>query len=221
MAHHVGMSFDVVPLELLAVTLIAVLTALPVSVPLAAGATAGPQERWNAAGLALGGGLLLGVLGAIVLLLAGGFALASLLARLAQVPGLLLLLAATVLSLLRVPQPTLPRVLGLIGCLLVGLGEPLQVLPALGGISNSALVLIVGVVAEAVAVVVIVGLLVAVASRAESFVGGLAVGGAVGALVLLIALLLPHGIGVIVQVVLIVLGIVAGVVLSAIRSRAA
>ncbi|MEE1650221.1 hypothetical protein V1260_05395 [Brachybacterium sp. J144] len=215
------MSFDVVPLELLAAALIAVLTALPVSVPLAAGATAGPRERWNAVGLALGGGLLLGVLGAIVLLLAGDLALAALLARLAQVPGLLLLLAAAILSLLRATGPTLPWVLGLIGCLLTGLGEPLQALPALGGISNSALVLMVGVVAEAVVVVVIVGLLVAVAARAEVFGGGLAVGGAVGALVLLIALMLPHGIGVIVQVVLIVLGIVAGVVLSAIRSRAA
>src|SRR5699024_9923965 len=57
-----GMSFDLVPAELLAASLTAVLISIPFAFVLAGAAIAGPRRSWNRAGLAMGIGLLVGVL---------------------------------------------------------------------------------------------------------------------------------------------------------------
>src|SRR5699024_12668520 len=57
-----GLSFDLVPAALLASALPAVLISIPLSFVLAGAAIAGPRASWNRAGLAMGTGLLIGVL---------------------------------------------------------------------------------------------------------------------------------------------------------------
>ena len=65
------MSFDLDPLELLVAALTALLLALSIAFPLAAAAIVGPRRDWNRAGLAMGLGLLLGVIGAGAVVVTG------------------------------------------------------------------------------------------------------------------------------------------------------
>src|SRR5699024_10441049 len=115
------MSFDLVPAELLASALTAVLISIPLSFVLAGAAIAGPRPSWNRAGLAMGIGLLIGVL----LTAAGLFvpfpgAVPALLG-LGMLLGLVLAVGAAVLVIAHEDGTFLSAVLGIAACVLVAI----------------------------------------------------------------------------------------------------
>jgi hypothetical protein len=173
------MSLDLDPAELLVAALTAVLLALALAFPLAAAAIAGPRPSWNRAGLAMGLGLLAGVV----------------LAGIGAVAGAGGLLTGVATAVVLEDGTAWAAAIGAAACALIGLGEPLQALPMLFGMSSSLLVVLAGAVLEAVALVVIVGALVAVAARVRALQIGIAVAGAVGALLVGVGTLLDlaHG----------------------------
>ena len=175
------MSFDLDPLELLVATLTAVLLALSLSFPLAAAAIVGPRRDWSRAGLALGLGLLLGVIGAgavVVTEADGASGAASLLALLL---GLVCAFVAAVLVVALEDDTGWAAGIGVLACLLIGLSAPLQAVPALEALSSSMLPVLAGTVLEAVALVLVVGFLVAGSARARALQIGIAFAGAAGA----------------------------------------
>lgn len=176
------MALDIDPLVLLASALTALTLAVPLAFALAAGVIAAPRRSWSTAGLALGIGLLVGVL----LAAAGVFALsgdrAGLIAALVMLPGLALLIVAAVLVILRRGGTRLGLAVGAIGCVLIGLSEPTQTLPAMFGLGTSILMVLTAVVIEAVALVVFTGALVAAAARLGALRVGIAAAGIVAAL---------------------------------------
>src|SRR5699024_925784 len=137
------------PVELLTAALTAVLLALPIAVVVAAGVLAAPRRRAGVPGLAIGIGLLLGVVLAVVITVAGPLDPLRTLTTLTWVLGLLSVMAAAVLIVLRRAPDGLGAALGTAGCALIGLGEPGQTLPALFGLSSSVLVVITALVLEA------------------------------------------------------------------------
>lgn len=227
------MSFDLDPVELLTCALTAVLVAIPIAFPLAAAAIAGPRRIWNGAGLAMGIGLLLGVLLAGVGVVANPPVPLEATTMALQLLGLLGALVAAVLVVVLAEGNRTAAALGITACGLIGLSEPVQTLPAMFGLSTSVLVVLAAVVIEAVALVVIVGALVAVAGRARAFRIGIAAASAVSALLLglgLVAQVLREGAGVDAPVVplsilliavlaALVLGSLAGGVVESVRAR--
>lgn len=178
------MSFDLDPVELLTCALTAVMLAIPIAFPLAAAAIVGPRRTWNGAGLAMGMGLLLGVLLAGVGVVVNPPVPLEAITTAVQLLGLLGALAAAVLVVALAEGNRTAAALGITACGLIGLSEPVQTLPAMFGLSTSVLVVLAAVVIEAVALVVIVGALVAVGGRARVFQIGIAAAGAVSALLL-------------------------------------
>ncbi|MGP9537286.1 hypothetical protein ACT3SP_04705 [Brachybacterium sp. AOP43-C2-M15] len=227
------MSFDLEPTELLACALTAVMLAIPIAFPLAAAAIAGPRRTWNSAGLAMGIGLLLGV----VLAGAGAVALpreaVATPSSLALLLGLVGAIVSAVLVVALEDGTRLTAAIGIVACALIGFGEPGQALPALFGLSTSLLVVLAAVVIEAVALVVIVGALVAAAGRARALQIGIAVAGAVAAVLMGLGILFrvlhetagvaaPHvSLGVLLVSVLVALalGSITGGVLETVRAR--
>lgn len=177
------MIFDLDPLELVACALTAVMLAIPLSFALAAGAVTGPHRTWNSAGLAMGLGLLIGVGLTAAGVLAGPFGTLSALTGVAMLLGLAGAIGAAVLVVVLDEGTMLSAAVGIIACLLIGLGAPGQALPAMLAISSSQLVVIAAVVMEAVALVVLVGVLVAAAGRVRALQFGVAAAGVVAALV--------------------------------------
>lgn len=190
-----GMSLDLDPLELLTVALTAVMLALPISFPLAAAAIAAPRRLWNGAGLALGLGILLGVIASIAghFLDMGGTTLVA--SSVTHLLGMALVVAAALFVVIRSDGSRLTAVVGILACALIGLGEPSQVLPALLGLSQSDLVVGAGTVIEALVVVVVVGALVAAAGRVRALQIGIAAAGAVAAAMIAFSVVmhLMHG----------------------------
>jgi hypothetical protein len=176
------MAFDIDPLVLLASALTALTLAVPLAFALAAGVIAAPRRSWSTAGLAMGVGLLIGVLLAAtgIFVLSGD--LAGLIAALAMLPGLALVIVAAVLVILRRAGTRLGLALGAIGCVLIGLSEPTQTLPVMFGLGTSILMVLTAVVIEAVALVVFAGVLVAAAARLEALRVGIAAAGIIAAL---------------------------------------
>lgn len=227
------MSFDLAPVELAVAALTAVLLGLSLAFPLAASAIVGPRRSWNRAGLAMGLGLLVGVLLASVgafLGPAGPFALFS---GLALLLGLTCAVVAAVLVIVLEDGTGWAAAIGITACALIGLGEPLQTVPALFGLSTSVLVVLAGVVVEAAVLVVVVGFLVAAAGRVRVLQIGIAVAGAVGALLTGLAVLLhlahellelgapavPLGATLIATLIALVLGSIGGALLETVRTR--
>jgi hypothetical protein len=227
------MSFDLVPAELLASALIAVLLAVPLSFVLAAAAIAGPRRTWNRAGLGMGLGLLLGVIAAA----AGAMALApgqgASLSGLVLLLGLLCAIAAGVLVIVLKDGTGLSAAVGIVACVLIGLGEPGQTLPAMFGLSSSFLVVFAGVVVEAVAMVLLVGALVGLAGRVWALQIGVAAAGIVGGVLIAVATVLfllhevlggpvpqlPQVVTLVATLAALVIGSVVGGVLTSVRSR--
>lgn len=181
---HGGMSFDLEPLELLAAVLTAVMLALPIAFPLAAGVLAAPRRVWSGAGLGLGLGLLLGVIITSAASFVGLHRSVLLLSSIGLLLGLLGAIVAAVLLVVRPEGSTLTAAVGIVVCVLIGLGEPSQTLPAMLGISRSPMVVVAGVVIQAVVVVVVVGALVAASGRVRALQIGVAAAGAVAAVML-------------------------------------
>lgn len=184
------MSFDLVPLELLAVAMTAVMLALPIAFPLAAGVISTPRSIWSGAGLGLGLALMVGV----ILAIAGQFldlhGLLRGLSSAVQLPGLALAIAAAVLIVIRPEGSRVTAVVGILACVLIGLAEPSLTLPALFGISQSVLTVGAGAVMEAVVLVVVVAGLVAVGGRVRVLQIGIAAAGAVAALMAAITVIM-------------------------------
>jgi hypothetical protein len=143
----------------------------------------------------MGLGLLAGVVLAGIGAVAGAGGLLTGVATAALLLGLVLALVAAVLVVVLEDGTAWAAAIGAAACALIGLGEPLQALPMLFGMSSSLLVVLAGAVLEAVALVVIVGALVAVAARVRALQIGIAVAGAVGALLVGVGTLLDlaHG----------------------------
>lgn len=173
------------PVELIVAALSAMLLAVAIALPVAAGVLAVPRRMVSAPGLGIGIGLLIGTLlaGAGIVTDPGG--LLPGVAVLLLAAGLLCAMAASVLMLLR-REPTLTdAVLGTAGCVLIGLGEPSRTLPAMFAISPSALVVGAALVAEAVVIVALVAVLSVLGDRVPALRVGVAAGGLVaGALTL-------------------------------------
>ena len=117
------MSFDLVPAELLAAALSAVLMSVAVAFPLAAGIIAGPRRSWSGAGLAMGTGLLAGVVLTAAAAIAGLETLQTL-ATIGLVLGLACAIGAAVLVILVEDGNTLATTVGVIACVLIGIGQP-------------------------------------------------------------------------------------------------
>ena len=135
--------------------------------------------------------------------------------------GLLGAIAAAVLVIVLEDGTAVSAAVGIAACALIGLGEPGQMGAGLSFVTSSVLVVLSAVVIEAVALVAIVGFLVAAAGRVRALQVGVAAAGAVGALLLVIAPLVPMPFGGLLISVLIALAIgsiVAGV-LEALRAR--
>lgn len=183
------MTFDLDPAELLACCLTAAMLAVPVAFPLAAGIVTAPRHSWNRAGLAVGVGLLCGVL------FAGASAVMGLgsllpLAAVGMLLGLASAIAAAVMIVVLDDRTFLAAAVGILACVLISLGEPVRTVQAMAGLSTSVLVVLAAVVVEAVVMVAVVGLLVAAAGRVRALQIGVAAGGAVAALLLGIGVLL-------------------------------
>lgn len=227
------MSFDLVPVELLASALAAVMMSIPLSFVVAAAAIAGPRPTWNRAGLGMGLGLLLGVgLGAFFMY--AGIAVAPLwIAHLVMMLGLLCAIVAGVLVIVLEDGTALSATVGIVACTLIGLGTPSTALPAFFGLSSSLLVVVGGVVIEAVALVAITGFLVAGAGRVRALQIGVAAAGIVSALMLVAGTLahlihevaeihipqVPLGATLVLALVALVIGSVVGSVLDTVRNR--
>lgn len=227
------MILDLDPLELVACALTAVMLAIPLSFALTAGAITGPYRSWTSAGLAMGLGLLLGVglTGAEVF--AGPFTTLTTLAGVGMLLGLAAAIGAAVLVVVLDEGSRLSAAVGMIACLLIGLGAPGQALPVMLATSDSLLVVITAVVIEAVALVAIVGFLVAAARRVRIVQVGIAVAGVVAALIVGYAVLTqltrdaadssavsePGSAGLIAVLIALALGCVGGGVLESMRGR--
>ncbi|WP_114853174.1 hypothetical protein [Brachybacterium sp. YJGR34] len=178
------MSFDLEPVELLACALTAVMLAIPVAFPLAAGVIAAPRRSWSAPGLATGLGLLLGVVLAAAGYLAVGPGTVATFSAVAMLLGLLGALGAAVLVIVQSEGSTLSTAVGVVSCALIGLAEPGLTLPAMLGLSRSVLVVLSAVVIEAVTIAVLVAFLVAAGGRVRALQIGVAVAGFVTAVLL-------------------------------------
>lgn len=174
------MSFDLDPFELLVAALTGLLLALSLSFPLAAAAIVGPRTEWNRAGLAMGLGLLLGVIGAGAAVVTGADGAPRTASLLVLLLGLACAFVAAVLVVVLEDDTGWAAAIGVVACLLIGLAAPLQAVPALEELSSSMLPVLAGTVLEAVALVAVVGFLVAGAGRARALQIGIALAGAVG-----------------------------------------
>lgn len=216
------MSFDLVPAELLASALIAATMAIPLAFALAASAITGPRRSWTRAGLALGLGLLLGVGLAVFGAVNGAESAPLRIAVALMLLGLLCAIAAGVLVIVLEDGTTLSTVVGVAACLLIGMGAPGEALPAFFGLSTSVLVVAAAVVIEAVALVAIVGFLVAAAGRVRALQIGVAAAGAIAALLVALGLLgleIPLSTVLILTLSALVIGSVVSGVLDAVRGR--
>lgn len=227
------MTFDLVPAELLASALTAVLLSIPLSFVFAGAAISGPRRTWNRAGLGMGLGLLIGVLLAAVGLFVPLPGTIAVLLDLAMLLGLVCAIAGAVLVMVQSDGTTLSAVLGIVACVLVALAVPAEALRAVLDLSTSPLVLIAAMVIEAVALAAIVGFLVAGAGRVRALQIGVAAAGIVSAVLLgvgALAALLHDAAGVgmpqpplnavlITALVALVIGSVVGGVLDALRGR--
>ncbi|ASK65925.1 hypothetical protein CFK39_08890 [Brachybacterium avium] len=227
------MSFDLVPAELLASALTAVLLSIPFSFVLAGAAISGPRRTWNRAGLAMGIGLLIGVLLAAATLFALPLGPTSALLDIGMLLGLACAIVAAVLVIIQDDGTTVSTVLGVIACVLIGLAVPADAMRAILSLSSSVLVLIAAMVIEAVALAAIVGFLVAGAGRVRALQIGVAAAGIVSAVLIgegVLAILLRDAAGValpqasltamlITALVALVIGSVVGGVLDTVRSR--
>ena len=227
------MSFDLVPAELLASALTAVLISIPLSFVLAGAAIAGPRRSWNRAGLAMGIGLLIGVLMAAAGLFVPFPGAVPALLGLGMLLGLVLAVGAAVLVIAHEDGTFLSAVLGIAACVLVALAVPAHATRAVLDLSSSPLVLIAAMVIEAVALVAIVGFLVAGAGRVRALQIGVGAAGivsavliGVGALAVLVHDLagtdlpsLPLRAVLIVSLSALVIGSVVGGVLETVRGR--
>jgi hypothetical protein len=184
------MDFDLVPAELLAGALTAVMLSIPIAFALAAGVLSGPRRTWSGAGLAMGIGLLVGVL----LAAAGAFTwppgVLATVTGIGMLAGLVCAAVAGVLVLVLEDGTALSTTVGVLACVLIGLGAPGEAMPALFGFSASLLVVLAAVVIGAVALVAIVGFLVAVAGRVRALQIGVASAGIVAAVLTGIGMLL-------------------------------
>lgn len=225
-------SFDVNPTELVAVALACVLIAVPTSLVLVGAVAATPRPAWNRAGLAVGLGLLLGVILALTSVFIGSDGMIATIGQIAMILGLLCVIAAGVFAVLTALDrggEQLGMILAITGGGLVALGEPVQNIPLFFEMSSSVLVAIAGVIIELVAIAAIVGALAGIASRAAAVRLGLAITGAVTALVLLLSTLVALGDGdgfenqtlLILAIVALVIGSIAGGVLETLRMRRA
>ena len=175
------MSFDLDPLELLVATLTGLLLALSLAFPLAAAAIVGPRRDWSRAGLAMGLGLLLGVIGAGAVVVTGADGAPATASLLALLLGLAGAFVAAVLVVALEEDAGWAAAIGVIACLLIGLSAPLQAVPVLEALTSSMLPVLAGTVIEAVALVLVVGFLVAGSARARALQFGIASAGAAGA----------------------------------------
>lgn len=178
------MAFDIDPLVLLASALTALTLAVPLAFALATGVTVGPRRSWSTPGLAMGVGLLVGVLLAAAGIFALGGDLLSLGTALAMLPGLACVITAGILTILRRGGARLALVLGAIGCALIGLSEPVQTLPVMFGLGSSILMVLTAMAIEAVALVVFTAVLVAVAARLRALRFGIAAAGIIAAVLI-------------------------------------
>lgn len=227
------MSLDLDPLELLAAALMAVMLAMPIAFPVAAGVIAAPRRIWSGAGLALGLGLLVGVGAVIAAHFAGLQGLVVGISEIVLVLGLLGALASTVFIVVRSDGSTTAAVIGILTCLLIGLAEPAQALPAMFELTQSALVALTAVVIEAVVVALVVAALVAAGGRVRALQIGVAAAGVVAAVLIGLGLVraavhdiaqatlpsIPLPTQLMVIVVALVLGTIGGGVASGVHSR--
>ena len=176
------MTYDLVPAELLASALTAVLLAVPLSFALAGAAIAGPRRAWNGAGLAMGLGLLVGVLVMVLRMTTGPSGALPVVSGALIVLGLLAAAVAGVLVFVLEDGTTWSAAIGIGSCLLIGLGAPGDALPELLGLTSSILAIGAAVVFEGVALAAIVGFLVAAAGRVRGLQFGVAAAGIVAAL---------------------------------------
>ena len=177
------------PAELLTAALSALFLAVPLAVVVAAGVLAVPRRMVSAPGLGIGIGLLAGVVLAAVSIVAGPLGLLRTGVSLASVLGLLCVMAAAVLIVVR-REPARPEaVLGTVGCALVGLGEPGQALPVLFGLSSSVLVVVTALVMEAVVIAALGGALAGLGGRIRAVRWGVAVAALVAGVLMLWGLL--------------------------------
>lgn len=203
------------PVELIAAALSAMLLAVTIAFPVAAGLLAAPRRMVSAPGLGIGIGLLIGTLLAGASLVMGPGDLWSGAAVLLMALGLLCAMAASVLILLRREPALLEAVLGTVACALIGLGEPSQTLPVMFALSPSALVVVTALVIEAVAIVAIAAVLALLGGRLPALRFGVAAGALVVGVLALWGLFGP---AVPVEAMLIVMGValVAGTVVGAV-----
>ena len=228
------MTWDLVPLELLAATLTAALLAIPIAVLLSAALLAVPETSRSRAGLALGASLLLGVIlaGARLFVDLGGAV--PVLATLALVLGILAAIGAAVLLVLRPAGSRWATALAVTACVLLGLAEPSELLPVTLALSPSVLVALAAIIVEAVAIVAVVAAFVALGSRVRALQIGVATAAAAAGVVTLIGLLIlalrgaggadlpgiPLDATLIVLLVALILGSIAGAVVPVVlRSR--
>lgn len=227
------MSLDLDPLELLAAALMAVMLAMPIAFPVAAGVIAAPRRIWSGAGLALGLGLLIGVGAVIAAHFADFQGIVAVISGIALVLGLLGAAASAVFVVVRSDGSTLTAVVGILTCVLIGLAEPAQALPAMFELTQSALVALTAVVIEAVVVALVVAALVAAGGRVRALQIGVAAAGVVAAVLIGIGALvaatgdaatgpllsIPLSTQLIVIVAVLVLGTIGGGVASGVHSR--
>lgn len=178
------MSFDLDPSELLNGALTAVLFALPVAFVVAAAVTSGPRDLWNRSGLALGIGLIAGLLLAVARAFAGPFPLVTALTGAGMVLGLLCAAAAAIAVVVLGEGRTWTAALGTAACLLIGIGEPGRILAPMLVLTDSILVVLASLIVEGMALAALVGFLMAATGQARALQTGLAVAGAVAALLL-------------------------------------
>ena len=178
------MTYDLVPAELLASALTAVLLAVPLSFALAAAAITGPRRAWNSAGLAMGLGLLVGVLVVVLRMVTGPSVSGALpvVSGVLVVLGLLAAAVAVVLVFVLEDGTTWSSGIGIGSSLLIGLGAPGDALPELLGLTSSILAIGAAVVFEGVALAAIVGFLVMASGRVRGLQFGVAAAGIVAAL---------------------------------------
>ncbi|APX33650.1 hypothetical protein BH708_14040 [Brachybacterium sp. P6-10-X1] len=229
------MSLDLAPLELLAAALLAVMLAMPIAFPVAAAVIAAPRRLRSGAGLALGLGLLIGVGAVIAAHFAGFRGIASGISGVALVLGLLGAIASAVFIVVRSEGSAMTAVVGILACVMIGLAEPGQTLPAMFGVTQSALVALTAVAIEAVVVALLVAALVAAGGRVRALQIGVAAAGIVAAVLIGISVFasalgeaatvaepgIPLSTQLIVIVVVLVLGTIGGGVASGARSRRA
>lgn len=177
------------PADLLAAALSALLLAVPVAVAVAAGVLAAPRRMLSTPGLGLGIGLLVGVVLAVVTVVAGPVGRIGTLTSVASVLGLLCVMAAGVLIVLRREPALVGAAVGTAGCALIGLGEPGRALPVVFGVSASVLVVVTALVVEAVVIVALAAALAVLGGRLVAVRFGVAVAGLVAGLLMLWAMI--------------------------------